>query len=147
VKISLDFGKPKDYTSYMDNLNNTVTEAEIDALLGETHKTVYHANHLIADKNIDPKSPNFGKKGESYYLKNGNQWYIRYKGNEDFTRVQWWQLDSNVAEGSYGQARYVGLNSSIYGKIGELSYTNRKWVFNFDGEKYNLNSPASVEVL
>ena len=56
-----------------ENINNTVTEAELDAFLGETHKAVYHANHMISDKNIDPKSPNFGKKGESFYLKNGDQ--------------------------------------------------------------------------
>ena len=129
----------------MENVNK-VTEAEIDALLGETPKTVYHANHLIADKIIDPKSPNFGKKGESYYLKNGDQWYFKPKGGEDFIRVKWYQLDSNVGEGNYGQAKYIGINAAIYGKTGELSYTNRKWVLTIDGEKYMLNSPASVEV-
>lgn len=133
----------------MEKVNNKLTGAEIEAIdsFGETVKTGYHANHLIADKNIDPKSPNFGKKGESYYLKNGNQWYIRYKGSDEFTRVQWWQLDSNVGEGEYGQAKYIGLNASIYGKVGVLSYTNRKWVFSYDGEKYNLNNPASVELI
>lgn len=131
----------------MDNLeNNIVTEAEIDALF-DTPTFVYHANHLLADKNIDPKSRNFGKKGESYYLKNGDQWYIKYKGESEFTRVQWWQLDSNVSESNYGKAKYIGMNASILGKVGELSYTNRKWVFSFDGEKYNLNSPASVELV
>ena len=134
----------------MENVNvNAVTEAEIDALLGEPHKSIYHANHLLADKNIDPKSPNFNKKGESYMVMSQNveQWYIRYKGETDFTRVQWWQLDSNVSEGSYGQAKYVGINSSIFGKVGELNYTNRKWIFAFGDEKYVLTNPKSVELL
>lgn len=131
----------------MENVNvNTVTEAEIDELLGETPKSIYHANHLLADKNIDPKSPNFNKKGESYMIMSQNveQWYIRYKGETDFTRVQWWQLDSNVSEGSYGQAKYIGINGSILGKVGELSYTNRKWIFAFGDEKYVLKNPTSV---
>lgn len=127
--------------------NNTVTEAEIDAFLGETHKNVYHANHLINDKNVDPKSPNFGKKGESYFLKNGNQWYIKYKGETDFVRVQWWQLDSNVAEDNYGKFKYIGINPSIYGKVGELSYSGKKWVFTFEDEKYNLVNPSSVQMV
>jgi hypothetical protein len=130
----------------MDNLNDTITETELDAFLGETPKPTYHANHYIADKNIDPKSPNFGKKGESYFLKNGNQWYIKYKGTDEFTRVQWWQLESNVADGSYGEAVYKGMNASIFGKTGELSY-NKRWFFTVDGEKYNILNPTSVEML
>jgi hypothetical protein len=126
-----------------------LTDAEL-ASIEDTHN-IYHANHLIADKNIDPKSPNFNKKGESYFVKDSQggegQWYIKYKGDDDFTRVKFWQLESNVSEGSYGEARYKGLNASIFGKIGELSYTNRKWVFHYDGEKYNLNNPESVTIL
>lgn len=127
-------------------MENTVTEKELDAILNDPHKKVYHANHLLTDKNIDPKSPNFGKKGESHFLKNGDQWYIKYTGDEDFTRVKWWQLDSNVSEGSFGNVIYSGINASIRGVEGELFYTNRQWVFHFDGEKYNLNNPESVEV-
>lgn len=151
-----------------NNNPNTVTEAEIDALLGEDKvHTKYHANHLITDKVVDPKSPNFGKKGNSYYLKNGDQWYFQPKmkvpeyaivdgeevetgkmiDNEEFFRVQWWQLESNVGEGNYGKATYKGLNASIKGKVGELNYTNKKWVFIFEDEKYNLVSPESVDIV
>jgi hypothetical protein len=131
--------------------NNKLTAAEInelDEFAGE-HKNLYHANHEIADKVIDPKSPNFGKKGSSFMLMTGGveQWYFKPKGGEDFFRVQWWQLDSNVGEGSYGQARYKGLNSHIFGKVGELFYTSKKWVFHFDGEKFNLNNPDSVTLI
>lgn len=132
----------------MDNLNNTITEAELDAFLGETHRPIYHANHLISDKNIDPKSPNFGKKGESYFIKGGGgQWYIKYAGALDFTRVQWWQLESNVSDGEYGKATYKGINASILGKVGELSYVGKQWIFAVGDEKYKLNNPASVELM
>lgn len=133
----------------MENVNiNAVTESEIDELLGEVkHTSTYHANHLIADKVIDPRSPNFGKKGESYYLKNGDQWYFKPKGGSDFIRVKWYQLDSNVSDGSYGEARYKGLNPSINGKVGELTYTNKKWLFHYGEEKYQLVSPESVVIL
>jgi hypothetical protein len=135
----------------MDNVNiNAITEAEIDALLGETkHTSTYHANHLITDKIIDPKSPNFGKKGESYMLMtNGaEQWYFKPKGEEDFIRVKWYQLDSNVSDGTYGEARYKGMNPSINGKIGELFYTGKKWMFHFEDEKYQLVNPDSVIML
>ncbi len=131
----------------MENIN-TITEAELDAFLGESqHTSTYHANHLLADRVIDPKSPNFGKKGESYYLKNGDQWYFKPKGGEDFIRVRWWQLESGVIEGSYGEARYKGINPTINGKIGILMYTNKKWFFHFKDEKYQLVSPESVIIL
>lgn len=128
---------------------NTINETELDELLGETHTSVYHANHLISDKIIDPKSPNFKKKGESYFItcKGIEQWYFKPKGEEDFIRVKWYQLESNVGEGDYGKAKYVGLNASIYGKVGQLTYTSKKWIFHFDGEKYPLVSPESVEIL
>lgn len=133
----------------MENINiNAVTEAEIDALLGESkHTSTYHANHLLADKVIDPKSPNFGKKGESHYLKNGDQWYFKPKGGSDFIRMKWHQLESNVSDGSYGEARYKGLNPSIQGKIGELSYVGKRWMFVCEDEKYQLVNPDSVVIL
>lgn len=136
----------------MENKNknaNAITESELDAILGkDSHSHIYHANHLIADKVIFPKSAYFGKKGESYMtMTNGvEQWNIKIKGTEDFIRVKWYVLESNVSDGSYGSAKYIGLNPSIYGKVGELSYKAKKWVFTFDGEDYNLNSPDSVEL-
>jgi hypothetical protein len=131
----------------MENVN-TVTEAELDELLGETKvHAKYHANHLIADKIIDPKSPNFGKKGESHYLKNGDQYYFKPKGGSDFIRVKWWQLESCVSDESYGEARYKGLNPAIQGKVGELVYTAKTWMFYYNGEKYKLNNPDSVVLL
>lgn len=113
----------------------------------ETEATPTYHNHLITDKVIFPKSAYFGQKGESYYLKNGDQWYFKPKGGEDFIRVKWYFLDSNVSDGSYGKARYIGLNASIYGKVGELTYTNRQWLFLYDNEKYTLNTPDSVEII
>src|SRR6185369_3439718 len=149
--------------------NNTVTENELDNIIGkEHHKSVYHANHLINDKIVDKSSFLFGKKGESYYLKNGNQWYFKPKmkvkeyaknsegvevetgkmvDNKEFFRVKWYQLDSSVGEGDYGRAKYVGINGSIYGKVGKLLYRSKKWIFEFDGEVYKLNSPESVPLL
>jgi len=129
---------------------NTVTEKDLDAILDSHNVNRPHANHLISDKVIDPKSAYFGQKGESYMLYLGGgaeQWYFKPKGNDDFIRVKWFVLESNVAEGEYGQAKYIGMNPSIQGKVGVLTYTNKKWVFNFEDEKYNLNSPESVEIL
>jgi hypothetical protein len=142
--VDIDF-----QTCIIRNMSNTeITENDLDLILdGEkTHAPKYHANHLISDKNIDPKSPNFGKKGESRYLKNGDQYYIKYKGDEDFTRCKWWQLDSVVSEGSYGVCLYKGINASIRGKEGELFYTNKRWVFVYDGEKYPLVNPESTNI-
>lgn len=157
-------------------------EKQFDAIIGTEHtNNVYHANHLIKDKIVDKKSHLFGKKGESFYLKNGNQYYFKPKmkvaefvevkdengnvtevetgnlvENKEFFRVKWYQLDSIVGEGDYGKARYIGINASIFGKIGKLTFTNKKWIFHLDyvgtnGEiltdKYPLNNPESVELL
>lgn len=130
---------------------NTVTEQDLDAILEEVAQPKAHANHLIADRVIDPKSAYFGQKGESYMIYDAStgteQWYFKPKGSDDFVRVKWYVLDSNVAEGDYGKAEYIGINASIRGKVGVLTYTSKKWVFNFEDEKYNLNSPESVRIL
>ncbi len=154
----------------MDKNTNNLTAAEkneLDEFAGEHKKAAYHANHMITDKVIDPKSPLFGKKGESFYMKSGDQYYFKPKmkvpeyievegeevktgkmvDNTEFFRMQWWQLESNILDGSFGLARYKGINGSIFGKEGELFYTAKKWVFHFDGEKYPLNNPESVTLL
>jgi hypothetical protein len=148
----VDTGIERRIIRHMANKNeNKLSAAEMDELdefAGE-HKKLYHANHMLSDKNIDPKSPNFKRKGESYMLmtEGEEQWYIKYKGDEDFTRVKWWQLDSNVSEGSYGSFVYRGINASIRDVVGELFYTNKKWIFVYEDEKYPLNNPESGKLL
>lgn len=133
-------------------------EQQIDAILNETVPTNKpHANHLIADKVIYPKSAHFGQKGSSYMLYNGGEenWYFLPKGEkperDNFIRVKWYFLDSNVSEGSYGKAKYVGINPTIRDVVGTLSYTNKKWNFVVDTdegeEKYTLVNPDSVRLI
>ena len=126
----------------------TVTEEELDNIIGEPE--IKSHNHQIADKIIHPTSLHYGKKGESYmlYLGGGEeQWYFIPKDDTEPIRVKWWALDSNVAEGDYGKARYIGFNASIKDKIGTLIYNNKKWCFLYDEVKYKLVNPESVEIL
>lgn len=123
---------------------NTLTADELAAIEEIGQSNIYHANHLLTDKVIDPKSPNFGKKGESFYLKNGNQWYFKPKGGDRWIRMKWWQLETNVSDESYGRAKYIGINPAIYGKVGELAYSGKKWVFTYNGSDYYILNPDSV---
>lgn len=106
-------------------------------------------NNMIQDKIIFPKSLHFGKKGESYFItsKGVEQYYFIPKGETEPIRVKWYFLDSWVSDGAYGSAKYIGLNPTIYGKIGTLAYVGKQWIFTCEGEKYPLNSPESVEML
>lgn len=129
---------------YMNN-TITITEAELDALIGIEARAT--ANHLIADKIVEKTSPLYGTKGESYMIfhRGNEQWYFRAKGDKAFQKVDWYMLDSSVGEGDYGKVRYNGINASIKGKVGTLTYTSKKWYFHYDGEKYKLINPSSVE--
>lgn len=130
-------------------MNNIVTEAELDKIIAECEpvKGNNGRSSMIADKNIDPTSHNYGRKGESFYLKNGDQWYIKYRGDDDFTRIKWWALESNVCEADYGKAIYKGINASIRGREGRLAYISKKWIFILGEDKYILNNPESVSLV
>ena len=129
------------------NNTDTIRESELDAILGIDAKEPI--NNLISDKIVEKRSEMYGTKGESYMVmsKGVEQWYFRAKGASNFIPVEWYLLDSCVGEGDYGDVRYKGINASIRGKLGKLTYTSKKWYFHYDGEKYKLINPSSVEFI
>lgn len=129
----------------MKNTNTFITEAELDAILGiEKRESV---NHLISDRVVEKTSPLYGQKGESYMIfhRGVEQWYFKPKGESQFQKVEWYMLDSSVGEGDYGDVVYNGINASVRGKKGKLTYTSKKWYFHYNGEKYKLVNPSSVQ--
>lgn len=148
---------------------------------GEAHTetAIYHANNEIATKFLGKNHPVIKPKtkGTAFSITQNEQtqWYFKpvmkvkkYEivdgqevltdeliDNEDYFRVNWYNLDCCVEVGYFGDGIYNGLNPTIKGKRGEVHLTkDLDWVFiipdneeKFNKDTFRLNNPESVELL
>lgn len=127
------------YFDAVDTSNGQNPDVRLNLKQVATIETTYLGNN--------PKLTS-AREGKCYFDIKEDSWLFQSNMDKDFYRVPFYLLSVNLEkdfEGKYyTEAKYVGLNKEISGKIGKLFVETNTFRLNGDYEVYRVNLSSIV---